>query len=612
MTTTRVPNPEKALFAEGLISIFSIIGTILALGWVLWYSRYGIDFTDESFYLVWLSNPFIYSESTTQFGFIYHSLYGLLEGNIAALRQANILFTFGLAWVLGHIFLKVVFANSRIGRLQRMALSSGFATASLLFLVSWLPTPSYDSLALQALLIAAIGLLLIESRLTVASLSGLVLVGVGGWLAFMAKPTTAAALGCSVGAYLLGAKKIHIRLLAVSLGTALVLLFLSAWIIDGSIANFIRRLDTGVELSGYLGGGHSIVELLRIDDFYLGGRNRTSMIVLISIILCASFLLQSPRQTRVACGIVLTAVGLAFVLSTTFGLRNSILAFGTYRGLLILTIPLSALFLGVFYNGLEGVSKVTSSHWMLALFFLVLPHVYAFGTNGNYWQAGSAAGLFWVLSGLVLLAPATRESKPWPLLFPLIIALQVIVVALIQTGLETPYRQPQPLRFNNSPTEIGRPGSELILSAGYSHYLEEAKSAARIAGLKAGTPVIDLSGQSPGILYALGATSVGQAWLIGGYPGSAALALKALKRVPCNELASAWVLLEAGGPRSISSDALAGFGADASKHYESVASWEVAEGAGGYKKRRSQQLLKPVRSITEASQACAAAGETLP
>lgn len=83
--------------------------TTLILAWVLWYCSYGIDFTDESFYLVWMANPFNYGESVTQFGFVYHLLYELLHGDIVALRRVNILITFGLAWVLCAVFLKTVF-----------------------------------------------------------------------------------------------------------------------------------------------------------------------------------------------------------------------------------------------------------------------------------------------------------------------------------------------------------------------------------------------------------------------------------------------------------------------------------------------------------------------
>ncbi len=85
-----------------VLLFLSAMGTAFILIWLFKYSAYGLDFTDESFYLVWLSNPFIYNGSTTQFGYVYHPLYVLLDGDIASLRRANIVVTFGL-WVVAHI-----------------------------------------------------------------------------------------------------------------------------------------------------------------------------------------------------------------------------------------------------------------------------------------------------------------------------------------------------------------------------------------------------------------------------------------------------------------------------------------------------------------------------
>lgn len=93
-----------ASMQNGLVALCAV-GTVLLIWWLLRYSTYGIDFTDESFYLVWISNPFIYDGSITQFGFVYHPLYMLLGCDIAALRQANILITFALAWSWHTLFL---------------------------------------------------------------------------------------------------------------------------------------------------------------------------------------------------------------------------------------------------------------------------------------------------------------------------------------------------------------------------------------------------------------------------------------------------------------------------------------------------------------------------
>ncbi len=136
----------------------------MLLGWLLKFSAYGIDFTDESFYLVWISTPYLYSVSTTQFGFVYHPLYQLLGGDITALRQANILICFALAWGMSQAFINSILPKQSGELLLRATLSAGLATAVLLIFDTWLVTPSYNSLTLQALLITTTGLLMAAAR----------------------------------------------------------------------------------------------------------------------------------------------------------------------------------------------------------------------------------------------------------------------------------------------------------------------------------------------------------------------------------------------------------------------------------------------------------------
>jgi hypothetical protein len=225
-----------------------------------------------------------------------------------------------------------------------------------------------------------------------------------------------------------------------------------------------------------------------------------------------------------------------------------------------------------------------------------MPHMYAFGTNGNYWQAGSSAAIFWLLAGLSLVGPLIRENASWVLLLPLALATHAITAILLQTGLVQPYRQTQPLRLNASTLEIGSQGAELVLSKGYAEYIANVKLIIRKASFESKTPIIDLTGQSPGILFAIEAESIGQAWTIGGYPGSLKLAEAAFMRISCEKISKAWVLFEQGGPRSISNELMHSLGADFPISYELVGKWQTAEGAGGYPARRTQELYKPVKT----------------
>jgi len=118
--------------------------------------------------------------------------------------------------------------------------------------------------------------------------------------------------------------------------------------------------------------------------------------------------------------------------------------------------------------------------------------------------------------------------------------------------------------------------------------------------------MIDLTGQSPGILYAVGAKSVGLPWILGGYRGSDIVAVNSLKMVPCAELGTAWLLTEPDGPRQISPSVVASFGANLATDFELVGTFKTAAGAGGYEIERQQQFLKPIRPADAATAACVA------
>lgn len=597
-------NAAESKTSESTLLIFSAISTACILGWLLAYSHYGIDFTDEGFYLTWISNPFVYDWSTTQFGFIYHPLYQLLKGNIAALRQVNILVTFFLAWFLVDTFFRSAVPGCHPNKLRRLLTSSGIATVSMAFLNFWLPTPSYNSLTLQALLVTATGLLLANATMSRSSILGWTVIGFGGWLTFMAKPSTAVALGICTSLYLSFARKLNFRLILVSIGIALLMLILSAIMIDGSAIKFINRIKIGIEFYGDLGGGHTLSQILRLDDFYLNSHEKILLCTTAVMSFIAARLACAEQQQMKLAGLFVSAIFFTIVITITLGKIHPELGVGPSKGLLIWAIPLSVTMLMLNTDRQKYLSAESISQYVLALLFISLPHVYAFGTNGNYWHAASSAGLFWVLGGLALGATYCSSFKIVKFLLPLSLASQAIVAFLVQTAIEAPYRQPQPLRLNHSPVEIGAPNANLILTKEYGAYINEAIASAKQAKFAANTPVIDLSGQSPSILYAMNALPIGQPWTIGGYPGSQKVAIKALKIVPCDQVAAAWLLIEPAGPLSISAEVLTSLGASLSKDYELVATWETPEGAGGFKERRTQKLFKPSRDPALAAQAC--------
>ncbi|MEJ7928444.1 hypothetical protein WG922_00525 [Ramlibacter sp. AN1015] len=575
------------------------------LAWLMNYSHYGVDVTDEAFYLTWLADPSLYSYSPYLFGFVYNPLHELFGGEVAPLRQANILISYVLGWFLAEVTLRK-HSRDPLPWKARLALSAAIACAALLVVDTWLPTPSYNSLAQQALFIAASGLVLSERAPTRASVAGWLLVAVGGWLAFMAKPSTAAALAVCATAYVLLAGKWNSRLLLATATLAALLVLVSAQVIDGSVAQFTKRLQLGMEYLGYLQGGHSLQNVLRIDTFQLRHGELAILTFVAVLATVAGLAAQHPGFRRYAAFGISAALVLLVVLLAA-GAWMPKLDFGSHKDMMIFGVSVAALALAVLLGG--GIPKtVRRPDWSLAILFLALPHVYAFGTNNNYWQVAGASGLFWALSGLTVLMRVV-DRWTWSALLPLGAGSQLITALIIHAALSNPYRQPQSLYENGSPIEFGRAGSTLVLSEGFADYIREAMSTARAAGFQLGSPMIDLTGQSPGVLYALGAKSIGQPWTIGGYPGSERFAVAGLRHVPCEEIARAWVLFEPDGPRKLDPALLTHFGLEMARDYRMVASWLTAPGAGGYAERRLQVLMQPTRSQGDAVCADKRSGE---
>lgn len=585
------PGPQ-----ERVLQALCAIATGALLAWMLHYSRYGIDFTDESFYLIWISDPFLFDWSLTQFGFIYHPLYQILDGDIARLRQFNIGLVFLLSWCLTALALRASSAGATRSRVELAIVSAGFSVACLVTFSSWLTTPNYNTLAFQALLVASIGAVLAAPRATASSTLGWLLIGVGGWLAFMAKPSSAAALAVGTLVFLLVSRRFSWRLLGMAGGVALLLLLVSAWLIDGSIHGFVARLQTALTFYGDLGSGHTPQKSFRLDNFYLHAREKMAVRIGTGLAFVGAWcaLAKAPRVRLV--GVLVSLACLAFTLAIVMGAVRGLAGFGEFRSLIIGSIAMASIALAVVVFRARLPEYLRQPRWSLALLLVVMPYVYAFGTNSNYWWSAGFVGVFWLLGALILLGPLAQTRGGWAFALPLVFGTQALSALLVQTGMELPYRQPQALSANDSLTAVGRDGSLLVLSADFARYVQAIQSATQTAGLTPGTPVIDLTGQSPGVLYAMQAKSIGQPWTVGGYPGSQKLAEAALARVPCELLSTAWLLIEESGPRRLPPHVVASYGARFETQFALAATWQTAPGAGGYVGVREQKLLKPLEA----------------
>lgn len=605
-------NTDRAL--DWLARTSALVSLVIA-GWVLWFSGNGLDFTDEGFYLNWISDPFRFPESITQFGFIYHPLYMLMDGDIALLRQANILITWFLAWTTTYWLLNIPGESAKYARTVAF-ISAGMAAASLIIFRTWLLTPNYNTLAFQSLMVTSTGLFLAgrseaarRGRAAGRAWTGPALIGIGGWMAFMAKPTTASILApMAAGHLIFNQPRSAPRHIAIAGSVAFFLTLATAIWIDGSITKFALRLVNAIETARILGGGHTVAGVFRLDSFQLTANERIAWSCLALLTLACSHGLASRTGYRTSIALALTMATTCVAVMVPFAGSRMPTHGSAFVGLMIGAVPAGVALAAVLVPG-RSCQKL---HWSTCLshglLCLVMPFAFAIGTNGNYWQAGSLAGFFWPLGGLALAGTITNPKAWLSMAAPAAVISAAIAGGLLSTGMSMPYRQPQDIRGYHQIVELGPKHARLRLSREHASFIRDAALVSTSSGFTAETPLIDMTGQSPGLVFALGASVAGPPWNIGGYPGSEAFARKTIGATPCDILARSWLLTEPDGPRVIPPATLAVFGADMERHFKSAGAWVRPSLDGAAPVR--QVLLRPTRPEQEAIAACAGARDS--
>lgn len=146
----------------------------------------------------------------------------------------------------------------------------------------------------------------------------------------------------------------------------------------------MNRMLNSARAEILLGAGHEVSLIFRIDWL------ATSPLQLVIAVLLAISLLPSvfigPK--------LLTSVALAAVLIVTI----AIALLGTDP----ISIEPTTLFL---------VPAFTCLGDALAITFLVLPHLFALGSNLNYWSLGPSNALFWMLAVVAFLSPLAQQGR---------------------------------------------------------------------------------------------------------------------------------------------------------------------------------------------------------
>ena len=569
----------------------------------VYFCKFGFDLTDEGFYLLWISDPFSFPFTHTLFGFIYHPIFDFVHESIFLLRVFNLLLTYLLAWFLAYIVLANPSQEARECKFDSLIFSAAISTSAIsIFVFSgmWLPTPSYNTLAFQSILLSTIAVIKLTRSCTLKNIFLASIFVVGCNLLFAAKPSSFVVYLIFSGIYLILSRKatIWFFLFCTIIFTGLLLIL--SLCIDGTLQGIFLRLYGGIKLLNILGSGHSINNSFRFDELPLTTYLKYSFIGL--LISLSIFYFLSRFKNSFFYALILL---LAFDFSQILFLPHLMSAENQAIGLLLFVLPIASFFIYFFKYFRSNKNALIGEKTYLLCLLLLMPYLYSFGTNNNYWVPMASAAFFPVLAGVLALHIALKDSEYKKFTFLFCIYAQVISLIIIQHGIDRPYRQPA---FISDPQEsVVFKFSEhgyLHIPKSLAQYVNNAAKSLAATQFERGTPIIDLTGQSPGLIYALGARAVGQPWLVGGYSGSNNFVVGALEGVNCHELSIAWLLIASpAGQESISPEILESFGANLESDYESVGVFPALD-SGLLKSTKWISFWAPRRDSSVAIEAC--------
>lgn len=543
-------------FANAVTCAAGLAVLLAAIG----YCQHGYELTDEGFYLNWIVDPWRYPNSVAQFGFVYHPFYKLFDGSIVTLRRVNVIFTMGLA-------LYLVYCLQRENLKQSLLSTDNIATlpaaVAVMTLFLWgVFTPSYNSLVVQGVMITAIGVVQSCRTTWLASIA----IGLGGALVFLGKPSSAVLLALVVPVVVWRIGRQSVKTLLFAAAASAVCMAIAALYISGGAEEFLTRMKGGHEGVVTLLPRYGFWEIVRIDSPLLKPGETVAFVLLVAFAIASVI---APRHFAKFESVFVGAIAAAaLLLGAAFyafpPLLEAIAGRPHRTAVLLAAVPLGLVLATLATVGADKL-RARSHPLDLALFFAVVPYIVAFGTANNTTQQSSYAALFWTLAGLLVARDVLDKASSKVATAALVCSNVAICGVLVLAGWEVPYRQETALRLQHTPVHVGPNRSQtLLVDEETARYLNDLTAELTRMGFHDGDGIIDMTGESPGVEFAVGGVALGEPWLPGRYSGSAAYAIRALSRTPCDSLARAWVLLAPEGRRSLPVEVLASQGMDSS------------------------------------------------
>ena len=191
----------------------------------------------------------------------------------------------------------------------------------------------------------------------------------------------------------------------------------------------------------------------------------------------------------------------------------------------------------------------------LSALLFVLPVCYSVGTNGSLPAHTQMAAVFAVVA---LMLPLRRlhalgliHGGAVMVVLPLLGSPMLVSQVRSLDDPTFTYRLRTGLLDQQYGLELGAQRRTLSLDASTHDSIARLRQAMRDLGYQPGQPILDATGDGPGLVYALAGQPLGVAWMIGGYPGSDRVAAQILNRLSVTDLRRAWILSADDNPRAL-------------------------------------------------------------
>ncbi|WP_147393323.1 hypothetical protein [Oceaniradius stylonematis] len=340
-------------------------------------------------------------------------------------------------------------------------------------------------------------------------------------------------------------------------------------LVEGGLAATITKAANGLDLVATLGGGHavSLAEYLTPNRTVVGFLGPVLVLVAVFAIAGRLGVRLPPWIISYPAAILLVAAAAVFAAQGYFN--------GGEIGYRRFTVPVILMAAGGwlaaaasrFLSAEPNDSKRFARYLIASGFGVSVMIAFAIGSavplvtnmagilvipaallvQGAYFVDRSAAGAFLATSASVMCLVATY---------------------MLYTALQDPFVVTRPMDEQTETVELfGKPHRvDPVLATTIS----DLKRQADAAGWQPGTPLINLTGNSPLTTVLLDGRFVSGSWLLGGFPGSAEFAQKALSFVDPELVRQAWLVVTPVGERPISPEIVKQFGMRFPEDYERV------------------------------------------